>query len=159
LENSTSLCSFIVWRQLIILINMLNMRWQGNSDVKMMKYVKWWMVNNTGIAMIIYTRMKLNPTCWNIFFQIFTCYFGLEILIVKVEHVCYNWSSTLQDQFCNWAITLKIQTPGRSEIKNFLNIFSWFWRFFCWAICSRVPASILTRDVYFLWMNLGNLVQ
>jgi hypothetical protein len=70
LENSTSLCSFIVWRQLIILINMLNMRWQGNSDVKMMKYVKWWMVNNTGIAMIIYTRMKLNSTCWNIFYHL-----------------------------------------------------------------------------------------
>ena len=30
---------------------------------------------------------------------------------------------------------------------------------FCWAICSRVPTSILTRDAYFLWTNLGNLVQ
>jgi hypothetical protein len=30
---------------------------------------------------------------------------------------------------------------------------------FCWAICSRVPTSILTRDVYFLWKNLSNLVQ
>jgi hypothetical protein len=30
---------------------------------------------------------------------------------------------------------------------------------FCWAICSGVPTSILTRDAYFLWTNLGNLVQ
>jgi hypothetical protein len=30
---------------------------------------------------------------------------------------------------------------------------------FCWAICSRVLTSILTRDAYFLWTNLGNLVQ
>ena len=48
---------------------------------------------------------------------------------------------------------------GRSEINFFLNIFFMVLAVFCWAICSRVPTSILTRDVYFLWTNLGNLVQ
>ena len=48
---------------------------------------------------------------------------------------------------------------GRSEINFFLNIFFIVLAVFCWAICSRVPTSILTRDAYFLWTNLGNLVQ
>ena len=48
---------------------------------------------------------------------------------------------------------------GRSEINFFLNIFFMVLAVFCWAICSRVPTSILTRDAYFLWTNLGNLVQ
>ena len=43
---------------------------------------------------------------------------------------------------------------GRSEINFFLNIFFMVLAVFCWAICSRVPISILTRDAY-----LGNLVQ
>jgi hypothetical protein len=42
--------------------------------------------------------------------------------------------------------------------KFFLNIVFMVLAFFCWAICSRVPTSILTRDAYFLWTNLGNLV-
>jgi hypothetical protein len=46
-----------------------------------------------------------------------------------------------------------------SEINFFLNIFFMALVVFCWVICSRVPTSILTRDVYFLWMNLGNLFQ
>jgi hypothetical protein len=28
---------------------------------------------------------------------------------------------------------------------------------FCWAIFSRVPTSILTRDADFLWTNLGQI--
>ena len=48
---------------------------------------------------------------------------------------------------------------GRSEINFFLNIFFMVLAVFCWVICSRVPTSILTRDAYFLWTNLGNLVQ
>ena len=47
---------------------------------------------------------------------------------------------------------------GRLEI-IFLNIFFMVLAVFCWAICSRVPTSILTRDAYFPWTNLGNLVQ
>jgi hypothetical protein len=39
---------------------------------------------------------------------------------------------------------------SRSEINFFLNIFFMVLAFFCWAICSRVPTSILTRDAYFL---------
>ena len=48
---------------------------------------------------------------------------------------------------------------GRSEIIFFLNIFFMVLPVFCWAICSRVPTSILTRDAHFPWTNLGNLVQ
>ena len=48
---------------------------------------------------------------------------------------------------------------GRLEINSFLNIFFKVLAFFCWAIFSRVPTSILTRDAYFLWTNLGNWVQ
>jgi hypothetical protein len=48
---------------------------------------------------------------------------------------------------------------GRSEIDFFLNIFFMVLAFFCGAICSRVPTSILTRVAYFLLTNLGNLVQ
>ena len=49
---------------------------------------------------------------------------------------------------------------GRSERIFFKYFFSWFWWVFvCWVIFSTVPTSILTRDVYFLWTNLGNLVQ
>jgi hypothetical protein len=49
---------------------------------------------------------------------------------------------------------------GRSETKLFLKkIFFMVLAVFCWAICSRVPTSILTRVAYFLWTNLGNLVQ
>jgi hypothetical protein len=48
---------------------------------------------------------------------------------------------------------------GRSEINFFLNIFFMVLAVFCWAIFSRVPTSILTRDAYFPWTNLGNLVQ
>jgi hypothetical protein len=29
---------------------------------------------------------------------------------------------------------------------------------FCWAIFSRVPTSILTRDAHFLWTNLGHIL-
>jgi hypothetical protein len=42
---------------------------------------------------------------------------------------------------------------GRSEINFFLNIFFMVLAVFCWT------TSILTRDAYFLWTNLGNLVQ
>ena len=38
---------------------------------------------------------------------------------------------------------------GRSEI-HFLNIFFMVLAVFCWAICSIVPTSMLTRDAYFL---------
>ena len=49
---------------------------------------------------------------------------------------------------------------GRSEIHFFLEYFFFMvLAIFCWAICSGVPTSILTRDAYFLWTNLGNLVQ
>jgi hypothetical protein len=49
---------------------------------------------------------------------------------------------------------------GRSEINFFFEyFFSWFWRVFAGRFASRVPTSILTRDAYFLWTNLGNLVQ
>jgi hypothetical protein len=48
---------------------------------------------------------------------------------------------------------------GRSEINFFFKYSFHGFGGFCWAICSRVPTSILTRDAYFLWMNLGNLVQ
>jgi hypothetical protein len=48
---------------------------------------------------------------------------------------------------------------SRSEINFFLNIFFMVLVVFCWTICSRVMTSILTRDAYFLWTNLGNLVQ
>jgi hypothetical protein len=48
---------------------------------------------------------------------------------------------------------------GRSEIYIFLNIFFMVLAVFFLSFCSRVPTSILTRDAYFLWMNLGNLVQ
>ena len=55
--------------------------------------------------------------------------------------------------------SLEKNRVGRSEINFFLNIFFMVLAVFCWAICSRVPTSILTRDAYFLWTNLGNLVQ
>ena len=48
---------------------------------------------------------------------------------------------------------------GRSEINFFFEYFYMVLVFFCLAICSRVPTSLLTRDAYFLWTNLGNLVQ
>jgi hypothetical protein len=48
---------------------------------------------------------------------------------------------------------------GRSKINLFLKYFFMVLAFFCWAFFSRVPTSILTRDAYFLWTNLGNLVQ
>ena len=46
---------------------------------------------------------------------------------------------------------------GRSEIIFFLNIFYMVLVVFCWAIFSRVPTSILTRDADFLWTNLGQI--
>jgi hypothetical protein len=48
---------------------------------------------------------------------------------------------------------------GRSEINFFFEYFYMVLVVFCLAICSRVPTSLLTRDAYFLWTNLGNLVQ
>ena len=47
---------------------------------------------------------------------------------------------------------------GMSEIICF-EYFFMVLAVFCWAICSRVLTSILTRDAYFLWKNLSNLVQ
>jgi hypothetical protein len=44
---------------------------------------------------------------------------------------------------------------GRAGNNFFLNIFFMVLAVFCWAICSRVPTSILTRDAYFLWTNVG----
>jgi hypothetical protein len=37
-----------------------------------------------------------------------------------------------------------------------LNIFFMVLAVFCWSICS---SRSLSRDAYFLWTNLGNLVQ
>ena len=52
----------------------------------------------------------------------------------------------------------KLESVGRNKI-FFLNIFFMVLAVFCLAICSRVPTSILTRDAYYLWTNLGNLVH
>jgi hypothetical protein len=51
---------------------------------------------------------------------------------------------------------------GRSEINFFLNIFFIVLAVFCWAICSRVPTSILTRDAYFLldeFRQFGSIIS
>jgi hypothetical protein len=85
-------------------------------------------------------------------------------------YVAKHWSRALSKTIC-CMVRRKKKIPvvpvsyrekirvGRSEINFFLNIFFMVLAFFCWAICNRVPTSIFTRDAYFLWTNLGNLVQ
>ena len=54
-------------------------------------------------------------------------------------------------------IVKKLGSVGRKQI--FFEYFFMGLVVFCWGIFSRVPTSILTRDTYFIWTNLGNLVQ
>ena len=73
--------------------------------------------------------------------------------------ICHNGACYRPKKIPVVSYREKIRVGG-SEINFFLNFFFMVLAvFFCLAICSRVPTSILTRDAYFLWTNLGNLFQ